>query len=67
MQYIIEYAGPLFIYPACFYGQQLLYGKTFVHSEMQKAAFAMVMAHYIKRELESMLSVLFISHVHVLC
>ncbi|KAH8914423.1 trans-2,3-enoyl-CoA reductase [Atractiella rhizophila] len=53
--YIIEYLGPLFIH-AFFYSsfaQTLLYGKTYNHTLVQRAAFFMMESHYLKRELET--------------
>ncbi|GAA99084.1 uncharacterized protein L969DRAFT_87132 [Mixia osmundae IAM 14324] len=52
--YIIEYAGPIAIHPLFyFYGSKFIYGRSLVHSKMQTMVFAMIMAHYIKRELET--------------
>ncbi|CAD6566454.1 MAG: 3-oxo-5a-steroid 4- dehydrogenase [Cyphobasidiales sp. Tagirdzhanova-0007] len=62
--YLIEYGGPLIIHPLIyFYGYKLVYqflpasfGASYPvkHSKMQLLAFAMVMAHYLKREIESL-------------
>ncbi|KAG8948377.1 3-oxo-5a-steroid 4- dehydrogenase [Tulasnella sp. 419] len=51
--FIIEYAGPLWIHPLLYYCPKLLWRKDFVHSDMQKFALALVLIHYVKRELES--------------
>lgn len=51
--FMIEYFGPILIHPFFYYASQLVYGSSFTHSPMQKAAFWMVLAHFIKRELET--------------
>ncbi|KAL8278874.1 hypothetical protein RQP46_008745 [Phenoliferia psychrophenolica] len=51
--FLTEYFGPLFIHPAFYFGQKLFYGKTFEHSQMQTVALGLVLAHYAKRELET--------------
>jgi len=51
--FLIEYAGPLLIHPLFYYFPQLIYGKAFEHSLMQKYVFVMVLLHYAKRELET--------------
>ncbi|KAM0754506.1 hypothetical protein T439DRAFT_376977 [Meredithblackwellia eburnea MCA 4105] len=51
--FLTEYAGPLFIHPAFFFLQKLIYRKEFEHSLMQKVAFGLILAHYGKRELET--------------
>ncbi|KAK4055854.1 3-oxo-5a-steroid 4- dehydrogenase [Microbotryomycetes sp. JL221] len=51
--FLIEYFGPIFIHPAFYYGQKLFYRKTFEHSKMQQVALALVVAHFVKRELET--------------
>lgn len=51
--FLIEYGGPLFIHPALYYLSQTFYGTTFQHSPMQTWTFYLVMAHFIKRELET--------------
>ncbi|KAK4049129.1 3-oxo-5a-steroid 4- dehydrogenase [Microbotryomycetes sp. JL201] len=52
--FLIEYAGPIFIHPAFYYAQKLFYRKTFEHSRMQQVAMALVVAHFVKRELETL-------------
>lgn len=62
--FLLEYFGPLFIHPLFFhYGHDLLYkylpktyasSAPFGHSKMQIIAYGMVMAHYLKRELETL-------------
>lgn len=51
--FLIEYGGPLFIHPALYYLSQTFYGTTFQHSPMQTWTFYLVMAHFLKRELET--------------
>lgn len=51
--FLIEYGGPLLIHPLFYYLSQLIYGSSFVHSKMQTTCYYMVMAHFIKRELET--------------
>ncbi|GAA5914465.1 hypothetical protein JCM6882_003027 [Rhodosporidiobolus microsporus] len=48
--------GPLFIHPF-FYSsslQKLIYGRIFAHSRMQDVALILILAHYAKRELETL-------------
>uniref|UniRef100_A0A0K3CGB4 BY PROTMAP: gi/472580643/gb/EMS18427.1/ enoyl reductase [Rhodosporidium toruloides NP11] gi/647397130/emb/CDR39923.1/ RHTO0S04e12068g1_1 [Rhodosporidium toruloides] n=1 Tax=Rhodotorula toruloides TaxID=5286 RepID=A0A0K3CGB4_RHOTO len=52
--FLTEYFGPLFIHPAFYFGSKLFYGKTFEHSRMQKVALVLILAHYAKRELETL-------------
>ncbi|ORZ40455.1 3-oxo-5-alpha-steroid 4-dehydrogenase-domain-containing protein [Catenaria anguillulae PL171] len=53
--FLIEYAGPLFIYPF-FYGfGHLVYGtEPVVKNQAQEIAYAMLMFHFFKRELETL-------------
>lgn len=51
--FLIEYGGPLLIHPLFYVFQKVIYGKTFEHSPMQVAAYYMIMAHFLKRELET--------------
>ncbi|SCZ87477.1 BZ3500_MvSof-1268-A1-R1_Chr2-2g04943 [Microbotryum saponariae] len=51
--FMSEYAGPLVIHPIFYFGSKLIYRQDFVHSRMQKIALALVVAHYAKRELET--------------
>lgn len=48
-------AGPLVIHPLVYHLPKLFYGRTFEHSQVQKVAYTLVMAHYAKRELETLL------------
>jgi len=52
--FLIEYLGPLLIHPALYYGGNFLYRQDFEHSRMQSTAFALVVAHFLKRELETL-------------
>ncbi|EGG06148.1 uncharacterized protein MELLADRAFT_87292 [Melampsora larici-populina 98AG31] len=50
--------GPLIIHPLFYFPNPLsnqIYKGPVLHSTMQKSAFAMVMAHFVKRELETIL------------
>jgi very-long-chain enoyl-CoA reductase len=51
--FMIEYGGPILIHPIFYYLSKFVYGSSFTHSPMQTAAYYMVMAHFIKRELET--------------
>ncbi|KAI5475362.1 enoyl reductase [Pseudohyphozyma bogoriensis] len=51
--FLIEYFGPLFIHPFFYYAQELVYRQKFEHSKMQSIALVLVLAHYAKRELET--------------
>ncbi|KAH6909252.1 3-oxo-5-alpha-steroid 4-dehydrogenase-domain-containing protein [Coprinopsis sp. MPI-PUGE-AT-0042] len=51
--YLIEYVGPLIIHPLIYYFPKVVYGTDVQHSALQKCIFGMVMAHFIKRELET--------------
>ncbi|GAA5999672.1 trans-2-enoyl-CoA reductase (NADPH) TSC13 [Rhodotorula paludigena] len=52
--FLTEYFGPLFIHPAFYFGSKLFYRQEFEHSRMQTIALALVLAHYAKRELETL-------------
>ncbi|KAL0082274.1 3-oxo-5-alpha-steroid 4-dehydrogenase-domain-containing protein [Phycomyces blakesleeanus] len=51
--FLIEYGGPLVIHPLFYYLSGVFYKGSFEHSPMQKAVYAMVMLHFLKRELET--------------
>ncbi|ORE05145.1 hypothetical protein BCV72DRAFT_209859 [Rhizopus microsporus var. microsporus] len=51
--FLIEYAGPVLIHPIFYYLSKAIYGTQVAHSPMQTACYYMVMAHFIKRELET--------------
>ncbi|KAJ7076001.1 3-oxo-5-alpha-steroid 4-dehydrogenase-domain-containing protein [Mycena belliarum] len=54
--FIVEYAGPLLIHPLVYhYLPQLIYGAKVEHSALQKSVYAMVLLHFTKRELETLL------------
>ncbi|KAN0059918.1 Very-long-chain enoyl-CoA reductase [Thecaphora frezii] len=53
--FFTEYAGPLWIHPVVFAASASVWRQQFVPSRMQKLALAMVLAHYAKRELETLL------------
>jgi len=50
--------GPLLIHPLFYYFPKVWYGKDVEHSSLQKYVYALVMLHFIKRELETFLCVL---------
>jgi len=52
--FLVEYAGPLVIHPILYFLPGAFYGRAVQHSELQKYVYAMVMAHFAKRELETM-------------
>ncbi|CAE6425798.1 unnamed protein product [Rhizoctonia solani] len=51
--FIIEYIGPLLIHPVVYHLPKLIYGKGVQHSQLQTVAYALVMLHFLKRELET--------------
>jgi very-long-chain enoyl-CoA reductase len=51
--FLTEYFGPLFIHPLIYYYAPKLYSRSFQHSKMQTLALILVLAHYVKRELET--------------
>lgn len=51
--FLIEYGGPILIHPLFYHLSKYIYSTSFTHSPMQTACYYMVMAHFIKRELET--------------
>jgi very-long-chain enoyl-CoA reductase len=51
--FLVEYLGPILIHGALFF-LPVYSGSTTVKTDVQKAAFAMVVFHYVKRELETL-------------
>ncbi|KAG1052323.1 hypothetical protein G6F43_005522 [Rhizopus delemar] len=51
--FLIEYGGPILIHPLFYHLSKSIYSTSFTHSPMQTACYYMVMAHFIKRELET--------------
>jgi hypothetical protein len=51
-------AGPLVIHPLIYHFPKIVYRQEFEHSQVQKFAYALVLAHFLKRELETVLWVL---------
>ncbi|KAG8690893.1 3-oxo-5a-steroid 4- dehydrogenase [Ceratobasidium sp. 423] len=51
--FIVEYIGPLLIHPVVYYLPKFIYGKEVQHSQLQTVAYALVMLHFLKRELET--------------
>lgn len=55
--FLVEYAGPLFIHPFLYYVSPLFwshFGRAFEHSFVQHIVLVLVMAHFAKREFESL-------------
>ncbi|KAJ7148196.1 hypothetical protein C8R43DRAFT_1194994 [Mycena crocata] len=52
--FLVEYVGPLIIHPVVYCLPRLVYGVDVNHSELQKSAYAMVMLHFFKREMETL-------------
>ncbi len=52
--FLTEYAGPIFIHPLFYYLGPKIWHRYYVPSEMQKVACGLAVAHYIKRELETL-------------
>ncbi|KAG5638546.1 hypothetical protein H0H81_012047 [Sphagnurus paluster] len=51
--FLIEYGGPLVIHPLVYHLPKLWYGQEVQHSSLQKFVYALVLLHFIKRELET--------------
>nr|GAT52735.1 predicted protein [Mycena chlorophos] len=51
--FIVEYAGPLLIHPLLYHLPTAFYRTEVQHSALQKSIYAMVLVHFIKRELET--------------
>lgn len=51
-------AGPLVIHPLIYHFPKIVYRQEFAHSQVQKLAYGLVLAHFLKRELETVLWVL---------
>lgn len=51
--FLTEYAGPIFIHPLFYFLGPKIWHREFVHSKMQTVALALVVGHYVKRELET--------------
>jgi len=52
--FVVEYLGPLLIHPLFYYGSQWIYGERVQHSDIQWLSLMMIMAHFVKRELETL-------------
>ncbi|KAI0368621.1 hypothetical protein BV20DRAFT_968982 [Pilatotrama ljubarskyi] len=52
--FLIEYAGPLIVHPLIYHFPKLFYGGAVQHSVLQKYVYAMVLLHFLKRELETL-------------
>jgi len=51
--FLTEYAGPLVIHPIIYHLPNVFYGGSVQSSKLQKYVYAMVIVHFVKRELES--------------
>ncbi|KAJ1656040.1 3-oxo-5a-steroid 4- dehydrogenase, partial [Coemansia sp. RSA 25] len=51
--FYIEYFGPIVFHFIVYNFQTLFYGQSFEHSDVQRRAYWLIMAHFIKRELET--------------
>jgi len=51
---LVEYAGPLIIHPLIYHFPRSVYYGRVQHSMIQKIVYGMVVAHFIKRELETL-------------
>lgn len=52
--FLTEYAGPIFIHPLFYYLGPKIWHRDFVPSKMQTVALTLAVAHYVKRELETL-------------
>lgn len=52
--FLTEYAGPIFIHPLFYYFGPKIWHREFVPSKMQTVAMSLAVAHYVKRELETL-------------
>ncbi|KAF7313241.1 S5A-REDUCTASE domain-containing protein [Mycena kentingensis (nom. inval.)] len=52
--FVVEYLGPLVIHPTIYYLPHVFYRTEVEHSALQKSIFAMVMLHFLKREIETL-------------
>ncbi|KAJ1822984.1 3-oxo-5a-steroid 4- dehydrogenase [Coemansia sp. RSA 2671] len=51
--FYIEYFGPIVFHFIVYNFQSLFYGQSFEHSDVQRRVYLLIMAHFIKRELET--------------
>jgi very-long-chain enoyl-CoA reductase len=47
--------GPLIIHPVVYHFSAIIYRQNFEHSQLQTVAYGLVLAHFLKRELETLL------------
>ncbi|KAJ1022546.1 hypothetical protein NDA16_003535 [Ustilago loliicola] len=52
--FLTEYAGPIFIHPLFYYLGPKIWHREFVHSKVQTVALSLAVAHYVKREIETL-------------
>ncbi|KAJ2874362.1 3-oxo-5a-steroid 4- dehydrogenase [Coemansia aciculifera] len=51
--FYIEYFGPIIFHFIVYNFQSVFYGQSFEHSDVQRRVYLLIMAHFIKRELET--------------
>ncbi|KDQ59097.1 hypothetical protein JAAARDRAFT_68653 [Jaapia argillacea MUCL 33604] len=51
--FLVEYAGPLVIHPLIYHFPRIFYGGPVQHSQLQQYVYALVLLHFLKRELET--------------
>ncbi|TBU50459.1 3-oxo-5-alpha-steroid 4-dehydrogenase-domain-containing protein [Dichomitus squalens] len=51
--FLVEYVGPLIIHPLFYHFPKLFFGGPVQHSVLQKYVYTAVLAHFVKRELET--------------
>ena len=52
--FVVEYIGPLIIHPVFYFLSNQIYRRQFDMSMVQTLAFALIMLHFIKREIETL-------------
>ncbi|KAG6336375.1 hypothetical protein ID866_2732 [Astraeus odoratus] len=52
--FLVEYAGPLVIHPLVYHFPKVFWGGPVYHSTLQRFVYALVMIHFVKRELETL-------------
>ncbi|KAI6025658.1 3-oxo-5-alpha-steroid 4-dehydrogenase-domain-containing protein [Pisolithus orientalis] len=52
--FLVEYGGPLVIHPLLYHFPKVFWGGPVYHSTLQRFVYALVMIHFMKRELETL-------------
>jgi len=52
--FLVEYLGPLIIHPVVYHLSGTIYRQNFEHSQLQTVTYGLVLAHFLKRELETL-------------